>query len=93
MIDWRGCSKCSKSFDGLYRGRYGCRACQRTEALDGSFADLTGPLGPIVHRKQRRPYSPFRAARPHVTETSENPLEIPRNPATGTTGHLLLRSR
>ena len=93
MSDWRGCSKCFKSFDGLYRGRYGCRACQRTEPIDGAFVDLTRPLGPILTRKPRPSYSPFRGNKPDVVETSENPLEIPLRHDGGSAGHLLLRSR
>lgn len=28
---WKHCPKCRKSYDAIYFGWYGCRACQHTE--------------------------------------------------------------
>ena len=41
MMTWRDCPKCHKSYDGIYRQHFGCRACHSVEPFDGQFTDLT----------------------------------------------------
>jgi hypothetical protein len=33
ILKWRFCAKCRKSYDAIYAGWFGCRACQHTEPV------------------------------------------------------------
>lgn len=51
LTSWRDCPRCRKSFDAVYRGFFGCRACGFFELVNQAWRDLTTPLQ-VNYRKK-----------------------------------------
>ena len=53
-MTWRDCFRCFKSYDAVYAGFFGCRACGHTERV-GLQHELVKPLEIKQVEKYRRP--------------------------------------